>query len=130
MLAESPLEVTLMAYELLEMAAVREVKPDKVDPDPAVIAEMFALAWAVREVVAILVVERPWELIVMLIILELMLVLNVEMLELAVLILPELALICKARELKAAEFVAWVLVLIPATTAALDAILPYWLILV
>ena len=44
MLAESPLEVTLMAYELLEMAAVREVKPDKVDPDPAVIAEMFALA--------------------------------------------------------------------------------------
>ena len=38
MLAESPLELTLMAYELLEMAAVREVKPDKVDPDPAVIA--------------------------------------------------------------------------------------------
>ena len=53
-----------------------------------------------------MVVEIFWELIAMLIILELMLVLNVEMLELAVLILPELALICKAREPNAEEFVA------------------------
>jgi hypothetical protein len=43
MLDESPKELTLMAFELLEMAAVREVKPVKLDPAPAVMVEMFLL---------------------------------------------------------------------------------------
>ena len=70
-------------------------------------------------------VERPAELIEMLIMLELIFILFDVMLVLAVLMRPELALILKAREPNAREFAAMVYVFCAATAAVLDAIEPY-----
>lgn len=70
-------------------------------------------------------VERPEELIEMLIMLELIFKFDDVMLVLALLMSPELALILKAREPNAREFVAMVLAFCAATAAVLDWIEPY-----